>query len=108
MILDNINPEDLFPTEKQGPSVLGNMEYPVQGEIKVYEAAYVATNERLILNVDMDGQFYYRNIRYDEIENIELDDNVLTMRFSIGTFSLTDLNKEDAENSVAYVEPKKI
>ncbi|HHC5972780.1 TPA: hypothetical protein ACN4VF_002712, partial [Staphylococcus aureus] len=23
MILDNVNPNDLFPTEKKGPSVLG-------------------------------------------------------------------------------------
>ncbi|MDN5638909.1 MAG: hypothetical protein L0G48_12235, partial [Staphylococcus equorum] len=23
MILDNVNPSDLFPTEKKGPSVLG-------------------------------------------------------------------------------------
>ncbi|HLR20338.1 MAG TPA: PH domain-containing protein [Staphylococcus sp.] len=106
MILDNVNPDDLFPTEKKGPSVLGKMEYPVQGEVKVYEAAYIATNERLILNVDMDGQFYYRNIRYDEIEDIELKEDALTMRFSIGTFALTDLNKEDAAAFVAYVEPK--
>ena len=39
MILDKVNPADLFPTEKQGPSVLGNMPYPVNGEVKVFEAA---------------------------------------------------------------------
>ena len=27
MILDNVNPDDLFPTEKKGPSVLGMIEY---------------------------------------------------------------------------------
>lgn len=32
MILDNVNPNDLFPTEKKGPSVLGIIEYKVQGE----------------------------------------------------------------------------
>ena len=30
MILDNVNPNDLFPTEKRGPSVLGIIEYQVQ------------------------------------------------------------------------------
>ena len=30
MILDNVNPDDLFPTEKKGPSVLGIIEYSVQ------------------------------------------------------------------------------
>ena len=27
MILDNVNPDDLFPTEKKGPSVLGCLLY---------------------------------------------------------------------------------
>lgn len=61
MILDRVNPEDLFPTEKVGPAVLGIIEYEVQGQSE-YEGAYIATNERLIMNVDMNGQFYYRNI----------------------------------------------
>ncbi len=31
MILDNVNPNDLFPTEKKkGPSVLGIIEYQLQ------------------------------------------------------------------------------
>ena len=63
MILDNVNPDDLFPTEKKGPSVLGIIEYNVQGQSE-FEGAFIATNERLIMNVDMNGQFYYRNIRY--------------------------------------------
>ena len=49
------------------------MEYPINGNVKTYDAAYIATNERFILNVNMDGQFYYRNIRYDEIEDIKLE-----------------------------------
>ena len=72
MILDNVNPDDLFPTEKKGPSVLGMIEYNVQGQTK-FEGAFIATNERLIMNVDMNGQFYYRNIRYDEINQIHFD-----------------------------------
>ncbi|SUM31971.1 Uncharacterised protein [Staphylococcus gallinarum] len=26
-----------------------------------FEGAFIATNERLILNVDMNGEFYYRS-----------------------------------------------
>ena len=48
MILDNVNPNDLFPTEKKGPSVLGIIEYQVQGENE-FEGAFIATNERLIM-----------------------------------------------------------
>src|SRR5699024_1534486 len=103
MILDNVNPEDLFTTEIKGPAILGKMEYPINGIVKTYDAAYIATNERLILNVDMDGQFYYRNIRYDEIENVQLDDDTLIMRFSIGIFHIKNLNKLDAEKFINYI-----
>ena len=65
MILDNVNPNDLFPTESKGPSVLGVIEYNVQGQSE-FEGAFIATSERLIMNVDMNGQFYYRNIPYNE------------------------------------------
>lgn len=107
MILDNVNPEDLFPTEKKGPAILGKMEYPINGNVKTYDAAYIATNERLILNVNMDGQFYYRNIRYDELEDVQLDNDTLTMRFSIGTFPITNLNKKDAEPFISYIKTKR-
>ena len=64
MILDKVNPADLFPTEKQGPSVLGNMPYPVNGEVKVFEA--VITNISIIkfaCHIDIQYQsFIRRNI----------------------------------------------
>ncbi|WP_105993973.1 PH domain-containing protein [Staphylococcus simulans] len=103
MILDKVNPDDLFPTESQQASVSGKMGYPMNGEIKIFEAAYVATNERLILNVDMAGEFYYRNIAYNEIKAIELKDDTLNLTFEIGTFKLTDFNKADAESFKDYV-----
>ncbi|MGN5881905.1 MULTISPECIES: PH domain-containing protein [Staphylococcus] len=103
MILDKVNPDDLFPTESQQASVLGKMGYPMNGEIKIFEAAYVATNERLILNVDMAGEFYYRNIAYNEIKAIELEDDTLNLTFEIGTFKLTDFNKDSAESFKDYV-----
>ncbi|MCG7338165.1 hypothetical protein MHZ36_02575 [Staphylococcus sp. ACRSN] len=103
MILDNVNPSDLFPTEKQGPSVLGNMPYPVEGEIKIFEAAYIATNERLILNVDMDGEFYYRSIGYDDIQEIGTEASTLNIKFSIGTFKMNDIEETRLNEFVNYV-----
>ena len=82
MILDNVNPDDLFPTEKKGPSVLGIIEYNVQGQSE-FEGAFIATNERLIMNVDMNGQFYYRNIGYDEVNDIEYDGETIIFNFNI-------------------------
>ncbi|AVO00970.1 MULTISPECIES: hypothetical protein [Staphylococcus] len=103
MILDKVNPNDLFPTESQQTSVLGKMGYPMNGEIKIFEAAYIATNERLILNVDMAGEFYYRNIAYNEIKAIELTEDTLSLTFEIGTFKLTGFKQDEAENFKAYV-----
>ncbi|MDK7925792.1 MAG: hypothetical protein QP798_00695 [Staphylococcus simulans] len=103
MIIDKVNPNDLFPTESQQTSVLGKMGYPMNGEIKIFEAAYIATNERLILNVDMAGEFYYRNIAYNEIKAIELTEDTLSLTFEIGTFKLTDFKQDEAENFKAYV-----
>ncbi|GEQ05797.1 hypothetical protein OXR01_10750 [Staphylococcus gallinarum] len=106
MILDKVNPADLFPTEKQGPSVLGNMPYPVNGEVKVFEAAYIATNERLILNVDMAGEFYYRNIGYDEVQAIDVTEGTLNITFSIGTFKMSDMDDKRLADFVTYVKEK--
>ncbi|AMY05961.1 hypothetical protein CD149_07040 [Staphylococcus condimenti] len=106
MILDKINPNDLFPTEQVESSVLGKMSYPMNGEIKVFEAAYVATNERLILNVDMAGEFYYRNIGYNEIQNVKLTEKALDITFEIGTFTLKDFKYEEAEQFVDNIQNK--
>ena len=102
MILDNVNPDDLFPTEKKGPSVLGMIEYKVQGQTK-FEGALIATNERLIINVDMNGQFYYRNIRYDEINQIHFDGSDIIFEFNIGTVPMREIKTEDVQAFVDYI-----
>lgn len=103
MILDNVNPDDLYPTETKGPAVLGDMPYTIQGTEHIYQGAYIATNERLILNVDMDGQFYYRSIRYDELQHISHDDASVELRFDIGTFPISNIEKGDIAAFVDYV-----
>ncbi|MGV3244628.1 PH domain-containing protein [Staphylococcus sp. 11261D007BR] len=105
MILDRVNPEDLFPTEKEGPSVLGTIEYEVQGQNE-FEGAYVATNERLIMNVDMNGQFYYRNIPYNEISSIEFEDDQLIMGFEVGKVAMKSIQKGDIDRFIDYVKEK--
>ncbi|MBH9581695.1 hypothetical protein DOS70_03495 [Staphylococcus felis] len=103
MILDKVNPDDLFPTEKQGPSVLGIIEYEVQGQSE-FKGAYVATNERLIMNVDMNGQFYYRNIPYNEISHIKYEDNQILMGFEVGQVAMKEIEKGDIASFISYVE----
>ena len=102
MILDNVNPNDLFPTEKKGPSVLGIMDYQVQGQSQ-FEGAFIATSERLIMNVDMNGQFYYRNIGYDEVNNIEFDGETILFEFNIGQIPMHDFKSNDVQAFVDFV-----
>ncbi|UMT80327.1 PH domain-containing protein [Staphylococcus roterodami] len=102
MILDNVNPNDLFPTEKKGPSVLGIIEYQVHGNNE-FEGAFIATNERLIMNVDMNGQFYYRSISYNEVETIDYDGETVTFKFNIGKVPMYDIKSDNVESFVEYV-----
>ncbi|WP_251519102.1 PH domain-containing protein [Staphylococcus sp. HKU1] len=102
MVLDNVNPNDLYPTEKKGPTVLGTIEYSIQGSTE-FEGAFITTNERLILNVDMNGEFYYRSIAYNEIESVTYDGNVIHFKFKIGPMPMKDIKKGDAEKFVSYV-----
>ncbi|MBE5676418.1 PH domain-containing protein [Staphylococcus sp. SS87] len=102
MILDNVNPNDLFPTEKKGPSVLGIIEYQVHGNNE-FEGAFIATNERLIMNVDMNGQFYYRSISYNEVEAIDYNGGTITFKFNIGKVPMYDIKSDNVESFVEYV-----
>lgn len=102
MILDNVNPNDLYPTEKKGPNVLGTIEYAVQGSSE-FEGAFIATNERIILNVDMNGEFYYRSIAYKEVEQISYDGEKIDFTFNIGPMPMKQIQKGDAEAFVQFV-----
>nr|WP_013012284.1 PH domain-containing protein [Staphylococcus simulans]ADD24891.1 conserved hypothetical protein [Staphylococcus simulans bv. staphylolyticus] len=103
MILDKVNPDDLFPTERVEYTVKGKMAYPINGEVKMFEAAYIATNERLILNVDMSGEFYYRNIPYDDVKDMTLSKEVLDITFEVGTFIFKDFDYVDAKKMIDYI-----
>ena len=105
MILDNVNPNDLFPTEKKGPSVLGIMDYQVQGQSQ-FEGAFIATSERLIMNVDMNGQFYYRNIGYDEVNEIEYDGETIIFNFNIGKIPMHYFKSNEVQAFVDFVKDK--
>ncbi|PCF52812.1 hypothetical protein [Staphylococcus delphini] len=106
MILDRINPDDLFPTEYIETSVLGIMPYQMKDVTKRFEAAYVATNERLILNVDMDGQFYYRNIQFSEIKAIKTTDHALEITFDYGVFTLEESEADKVKAMSEYLHSK--
>ena len=55
------------------------------------------------MNVDMNGQFYYRNIRYDEINQIHFDDSDIIFEFNIGTVPMREIKTEDVQAFVDYI-----
>ena len=82
------------------------IEYNVQGQTK-FEGAFIATNERLIMNVDMNGQFYYRNIRYDEINQIHCDGSDIIFEFNIGTVPMREIKTCDIYNELKILNCKR-
>ena len=55
------------------------------------------------MNVDMNGQFYYRNIRYDEINQIHLMVSDIIFEFNIGTVPMREIKTEDVQAFVDYI-----
>ncbi len=55
MDLTVIDENELYPTEKTGPAVQGTLLYKVGNQTE-FEGAYITTTERMIMNVDMNGE----------------------------------------------------
>ncbi len=51
----------------------------------------------------MNGQFYYRNIRYDEINQIHFDGSDIIFEFNIGTVPMREIKTEDVQAFVDYI-----
>ena len=45
------------------------------------------------MNVDMNGQFYYRNIPYNEIEEIHFDGTEYCVYFNIGKVPMKQIKR---------------
>lgn len=58
------------------------------------------------MNVDMNGEFYYRSIAYNEVEKIEYDGENIHFTFNIGPMPMKQIQKGDVEAFVQYVSDK--
>lgn len=54
----------------------------------------------------MNGQFYYRNIPYNEIEEIHFDGADIVFTFNIGKVPMKQIKTKDVKAFVDYVESK--
>ena len=52
------------------------------------------------MNVDMNGQFYYRNIPYNEIEEIHFDGTDIVFTFNIGKVPMKQIKQKTLKHSL--------
>ncbi|MBO1218395.1 hypothetical protein [Mammaliicoccus sciuri] len=103
MKLNEIDENELYPTEKVGPSVLGTIIYKV-GEQSQFKGAYITTNERVIMSVDMNGEPYKRVFSYQDIKAVTIEDKgVLFIEFPKGKVAMIDIEEGDKEAFKDYV-----
>lgn len=107
MSLINLTQADLYPTEKFGPSLEGTLLYKVR-EQSYFPGAYMTTNERLFMNVDMNGEAYTRVFAYTDIVQATIEDNVLFIEFpeGMGKIAMVDVTSGSIEEFAEYVNEK--
>ena len=101
MSLINLTEADLYPTEKFGPSLEGTLLYKVRDQAH-FPGAYMTTNERLFMNVDMNGE------AYTDIVRAFVEDDVLFIEFpeGMGKIAMVDIVSGNADEFAAYVNDK--
>ncbi|WP_020006925.1 hypothetical protein [Salinicoccus albus] len=107
MSLIDIDENELYPTEKLGPAVEGTILYKV-GEQTHFKGAYITTNERMIMNVDMNGEPYKRVFSYQDIVQAIIDKDAMFIEFpeGMGKVAMIEITDGDAQEFVDYVNQK--
>lgn len=90
-----ISSEELFPTEQLGPEIEGTVLFPTPNGMSELQGAYIATSERLFMNVDMGERVYERVVGIHEINGVASEEDTLTITFDIGPIKMVNLNIED-------------
>lgn len=107
MNLLNIEQSELYPTEKLGPAIQGTLLYKV-GDQAEFDGAYITTNERMIMNVDMNGEEYKRVFSYQDIVGVYVEKEALFLEFpqGMGKIAMVNFTEGDLESFVEYVSEK--
>lgn len=107
MSLINISSSELYPTESFGPAVEGTLIYKV-GDQSEFKGAYITTNERIIMNVDMMGEDYRRVFAYTDIVDVYQNDKGLFIDFpeGMGRIAMVDIIEGDSDKFVSYIKDK--
>ncbi|GAB3067915.1 hypothetical protein ACFOU0_00945 [Salinicoccus sesuvii] len=107
MSLIDIDASELYPTEKLGPSIEGTIIYKV-GDQTHFKGAYITTNERVVMNVDMNGESYRRFFSYQDILQATIENNTLFIEFpqGMGKVAMIDVVQGDVDAFIEYVNDK--
>src|SRR5699024_6255874 len=107
MSLIEIDKNELYPTEKIGPAVEGTIIYKV-GEQTHFKGAYITTNERMIMSVDMIGEPYKRVISYQDIVHALVEVNTLYIECpeGMGKVAMIDVTEGNLQECAEYVNGK--
>lgn len=107
MNLTHIDEYELYPTEKTGPAVQGTLLYKV-GEQTEFEGAYITTSERMIMNVDMNGEEYKRVFSYEDIVKAFIEKEALFLEFpeGMGKIAMVNISEGDADEFAQYINEK--
>lgn len=109
MILDLtvIDEYELYPTEKTGPAVQGTLLYKVGNQTE-FEGAYITTTERMIMNVDMNGESYKRVFSYQDIVRAYIEKEALFLEFpeGMGKIAMVNVTKGNGEEFIEFVSSK--
>lgn len=97
-----ITTSELFPTEQLGPEIYGTVHFQV-GETSEFSGAYITTNERLFMNVDMGEKVYERVVGYNEMNDASITDEGVLLDFHMGGIPMTNITKGDAQEFVDFV-----
>lgn len=73
-----------------------------------FEGAYITTTERMIMNVDMNGESYKRVFSYQDIVKAYVEKEVLILEFpeGMGKIAMVNINKGSSEEFVEFVSSK--
>lgn len=97
-----ITESELFPTEQLGPELYGTVHFQV-GEVSEFEGAYITTNERLFMNVDMGEKVYERVVGYNEMNKASIIDDGVELDFHMGGIPMTGITKGNTQQFVDFV-----
>lgn len=102
-----IDEYELYPTEKTGPAVQGTLLYKVGNQTE-FEGAYITTTERMIMNVDMNGESYKRVFSYQDIVKAYMENDALLLEFpeGMGRIAMVNVTEGNGEEFIEYVSSK--